>query len=177
MEVNLEIVHLLSDKNIKPKEKTATLCDWILHGKIVPSALIKIATASKDPAKATCIEAFEFATRQRPQLSTIELFEFVTDSLSVKAPRIKWESAKVIGNIAHLFSDRLDRPIAGLLGNSEHAGTVVRWSAAFALGQILKLNTGHNKALVPAIQVICGREEKNSIRKIYLEALNKIIQE
>lgn len=99
---------------------------------------------------------------------------FVTDTLLEKAPRVKWESAKVIGNIAHLFPAKLDRAISNLLSNSEHEGTVVRWSTAYALGEILKLKTKYNKQLQPAIEAICEREEKNSIKKIYLTALKAL---
>jgi HEAT repeat protein len=94
--------------------------------------------------------------------------------LTEKAPRIKWESAKVVGNIAHLYPDKLDEAIKNLLINSEHTGTVVRWSAAFALGQIIKLRTSRNRNLIPAIESICKREEKNSIKKIYIAALKGI---
>jgi HEAT repeat protein len=80
----------------------------------------------------------------------------------------------VIGNIAPLYPGKLKEAISNLLINTEHPGTVVRWSAAFALGEIVKMNTTLNKDLVPAIESICKREEKNSIRKIYLAALKKI---
>jgi len=50
----------------------------------------------------------------------------------------------------------------------------VRWSAAFALGEIVKLKTRYNKTLVPAIEAICNSEEKNSIKKIYLDAVKKL---
>ncbi|GDX53125.1 hypothetical protein LBMAG27_21720 [Bacteroidota bacterium] len=98
---------------------------------------------------------------------------FVSKALAEKAPRIKWESAKVIGNIAHQFPAKLEGAIKNLLVNTEHEGTVVRWSAAFGLGEILKLKTRYNKNLLPAIDSIIQREEKNSIRKIYLEAIKK----
>ena len=57
--------------------------------------------------------------------------------------------------------------------NMEHPMTVVRWSAAFALGQILKLKTLRNKDLIQAIVSICNKEETNNVRKIYLNALKK----
>ena len=50
----------------------------------------------------------------------------------------------------------------------------MRWSAAFALGQILKIKTQRNKDLIPVIESICQREEKNSIKNIYLDALKKV---
>lgn len=152
------------------------ICSWLLEKKISAKELAASAEKLKDPAKATCIEAFEFATRQNPAVIDKSSFRFVTASLTSKAPRVKWESAKVIGNTVHLFKDELDEAIKNLLDNAEDEGTVVRWSAAFALGEIVKLKTSHNKALVPAIEAICNMEEKNSIRKIYLDAVKKITQ-
>lgn len=172
----MDLLTLLNDKAIKAKAKTETICNWLLENKISPKDLAASAEKLKDPAKATCIEALEFATKQKPAVIDKYSFMFVTTSLLSKAPRVKWESAKVIGNTAHLFKDELDEPIKNLLTNTEDAGTVVRWSAAFALGQIVKLKTRHNKNLVPALEAICNSEEKNSIKKIYLDAVKKLNQ-
>nr|WP_294859715.1 HEAT repeat domain-containing protein [uncultured Fluviicola sp.] len=164
---------LLKDKAIKPKDKTETISKWISDHSLRMDELIAFAEKQKDPAKATCIEAMEFATKENPSSADEAVLTFVSKTLTEKAPRIKWESAKVIGNIAHLFPDELDQAIVNLLLNTENEGTVVRWSAAFALGEILKLKTKHNKDLLPAIEVICEREEKNSIKKIYFAAIKK----
>ncbi len=170
----MDIEGLLKDKAIKPKEKTETISNWLLDNTLSTKNLIEFATKEKDPAKATCIEALEFATKQKPDIADENVLAFVTQTLAGKAPRVKWESAKVVGNIAHLFPAKLDSAISNLLANTEHTGTVVRWSAAYALGEILKLNTKHNKDLLPAIETIADREEKNSIRKIYLAAMKAV---
>ncbi len=165
---------LFSDKDTKPKEKIETLSQWILEH---PQSLVEIidfAEQSKDPVKGSCIEAMEFATKLKPEIATIEVLRFVTVSLTEKAPRIRWESAKVIGNIAHLFPGELDDAIVNLLTNTEHEGTVVRWSAAFAFGEILKLKGTRNEELIPAVEAIVAREEKESIRKIYRKALKVV---
>lgn len=169
----MHLPNLLSDKTIKPKQKTETLSQLLLEAKISPEELITFAQAAKDPAKATCIEALEFATKQQPALACKNTFQFVTQSLQTKAPRIKWESAKVIGNTAHLFQDQLPEAIQNLLDNTQHEGTVVRWSAAFALGEILKLQTRRHPDLLPALETIMEQEEKNSIKKIYLAAIKQ----
>lgn len=168
------VKELLNDKSIKSKEKVELLAGLLLDKKVKLQELSGFAMEAKDPVKATCIEAMEYATRARPELADESSLHFATKMLSEKAPRVKWESAKVIGNIAHLFPKKLDEAIAELLVNSEHAGTVVRWSAAFALAKIVLLGTKHNSELVPALEAICIREEKNSIRKIYLDALKKL---
>ena len=169
----MQIDTLLNDKTLKAKQKTETLSKWLLEKKISTEKLIEFAQASNDSQKATCIEAFEFATKQNPSVANEKCFQFVTNSLADKAPRVKWESAKVIGNIANLFPTKLDKAIGNLLINSESDGTVVRWAAAFALGEILKLKTKHNKELLPAIESICIREEENGVRKKYLDAIKK----
>ncbi len=170
----MNISDLFNNKSIKPKEKTETLAAWILDRSLPVDELLVFAEKAKDPVKATCIEAIEFATKQIPEVADETILAFVSSALTSNAPRVKWESAKVIGNIAPLFPAKLEKSIANLLTNAEHEGTVVRWSAAFALGEILKMKTRHNKELLPVIESICEKEEKNSIRKIYLSAIKKI---
>ena len=169
----MSLDELISDKSKKTKEKTETISKWLLDGSLPVDELIAFAEKSKDPEKATCIEAIEYATRQNPDIADENVFAFVTKTLTEKAPRVKWESAKVIGNIAHLFPAKLNKAIAGLLTNAEHDGTVVRWAAAFALGEILKLKTKHNKELLPAIEALCNSEQDNAIKKKYLDAIKK----
>lgn len=170
----MNIDEILNDKSVKPKEKTETLSRLILDETITLKELIDFAKVSKDSPKATCIEALEYATKINPSIATLDCLKFVSDTLTEKAPRVKWESAKVVGNIAHLFPTKLDTAIKNLLINTEHAGTVVRWSAAFALGEIIKIKQKQTQEVIPAIKAICEREEKNSIKKIYVAALKKV---
>lgn len=170
----MSLDELLKDKSTKPKEKTETISKWILDKSLPLDELIAFAEKQKDPTKATCIEAIEYASKQNPNIADESVLAFVSKTLTEKAPRIKWESAKVVGNIAHVFPAQLDSSITNLLTNTKHEGTVVRWSSAFALGEILKLKTKHNAKLLPEIEAICKKEEKNSIKKIYLDALKKM---
>ncbi len=170
----MDIFALLNDKSIKPKGKTEFLANAILSSKIKISDLILNASELKESLKATCIEAIEFATKKKPEIIDKECFQFMVLSLKEKAPRVKWESARVIMNTAFLFQEELDKAIINLLDNTEHSGTVVRWSAASALGEIMLLKTNHNIQLIPAFKALLEKEEKNSIKKIYATALKKI---
>lgn len=170
----MNFTELFKDKNIKGKEKTEQIAHWLMDNPEQLKKLIDFAGKAKDAEKATCIEAIELATRAQPEIVDEECIKFVSKSLGDKAPRIKWESARVIGNTAHLHTTKLETAIKNLLNNSEHIGTVVRWSAAYALGEIVKQKTKHQKDLIAAIEAIIEREEKNSIKKIYLTALKKI---
>ena len=169
----MTFTELLNDKTKKAKEKVETISKWLLDGSLPTDELIVFAEKAKDADKATCIEAIEFATRQNPKIADESVFAYVTKTLTENAPRVKWESAKVVGNIAHLFPTKLNKAISNLLTNSEYDGTVVRWASAFALGEILKLKTKHNKELLPAIEAICDREQDNGIKKKYLDAIKK----
>lgn len=165
---------LLKDKTKKIKERTETISKWLLDGAMPVDELIAFAEKAKDSEKATCIEAIEYATKENPQLAGENVLHFVTKTLSDKAPRVRWESARVIGNIAHLFPTKLSNAIAKLLTNTEYHGTVVRWSAAYALAEIVKLKTKHNEDLIPAIDAILKRNQDNAIRKIYEKALKEV---
>lgn len=170
----MDILQILNDKILKGKEKTDTLANLLLSKQIDMNDLLELASGAKDSPKATCIEAIEFVTKVNPKIANLECLDFVSETLTAKAPRVKWESAKVIGNIAHLFPNHLDKAITNLLKNTEHEGTVVRWSAAYALSEIIKINQTHAKNILPSIHSICDREEKNSIKKIYLAAIKKL---
>ena len=125
----MTIPELLSDKTKKAKEKVETISKWLLDGSLSTDELMTVAEKAKDPEKATCIEATEFATRQNSNIADESVFAFVTKTLTENAPRVKWESAKVIGNIAHKFPTKLNKAINNLLTNSEDNGTVVRWAS------------------------------------------------
>lgn len=170
----MEIKEILAAKDIKAKQKTDLISSALLSQTLSVDDLIQFAQTAKAPQKATCIEAIEYATKQTPTIINANGFSFAIENLAHKAPRVKWESAKVIGNTAHLFHNKLDTAIKNLLDNTTHTGTVVRWSAAFALGEILKLRLPLNNDLIAAVDAIIEKEEKNSIRKIYLDALKKL---
>ncbi len=167
MDINTNLLY----KQIKAKAKTETISQLLLENKISMDELMQAAALSNDSEKATCIEAIEFATKIKPTVATLACLKYVSKTLTENAPRIKWESARVIGNIAHLYSNKLEEAIKNLLINTESTSTVVRWSTAFALGEIIKQHNNINRELVPAIKSICDREEKNSIKKIYAAVL------
>ena len=169
----MSLEELFSEKSLKQKAKTEMLGASLLDKKVTLEELIAFAEKSKDAEKATCIEAIEYATRQDANIANDKCLKYVSQKLSEEAPRVKWESAKVIGNIAHLFPTKLDLAIANLLTNSEYHGTVVRWASAFALGEILKLKTKHNTDLLLAVEAICKREKNTGIQKKYLDAIKK----
>mgnify|MGYP001233737744 CR=1 FL=1 len=170
----MTIDQIFQDKTIKAKAKVATISEWLLHGELALEELLAFAERQKASDKATCIEAIELATKKTPNMADESLVSYVTKALTDDEPRVKWESAKVIGNIAKLFPTHLDEAIKNLLPNTAHTGTVVRWATAYALAEILKLKTVNNQELLPKIEALCEQEADNGVKKKYLDALKKV---
>lgn len=170
----MTIEQVFQDKTIKAKGKVSMIGEWLVNKELPLEELLAYAGKQKATDKATCIEAIEYATKKTPALADESLLTYVTKALKDDEPRVKWESAKVIGNIAKLFPDQLEKPISNLLPNAESTGTVVRWATAYALAEILKLKTGNNQKLLPKIETLCEKEEDNGVKKKYLDALKKV---
>ncbi len=167
------IIAIVQNKSIKTKEKVVLLSGLLLDKKITIEELVEKAKSQKDVNKATLIEAMEYASKTNPELINDKAFAFAVQSLKEDAPRVKWEAARVISNTANLFPKQLNKAVVNLLDNTEHSGTVVRWSAATALSKIILLNTPLNKELIPTAAAIIQREEDNAVKKIYQQALKK----
>lgn len=169
----MPLFELLQDPTLNAQNKTKKLSALLLDKTIRPEELIAVAKTVRKVDLGNCMEALEYATRENTLLVTRACLDFATQCLSHQAPRVRWESAKVIGNIAPLFPNDLEPAIHQLLENTQDSGTVVRWSAAFALGEIIRLNLPVNQALIPRVGQIIEREAKKSIQKIYQTALKK----
>ena len=164
---------LFQDKSIKAKAKVSTIGEWLLSKELPVDELIAFAEKQKATDKATCIEAIEYATKKTANLADESLLAYLIKSLKDEEARIKWESAKTIGNIAKLFPTQLDLAIKNLLANAENPGTVVRWATAFALAEILKLKTENNSSLLPKVEKLCEKEADNGVKKKYLDGLKR----
>jgi hypothetical protein len=170
----MTIEEIFKDKTIKTKVKVSTIGEWLANNELTLEELLVFAEKQKATNKATCIEAIEYATKKVPSIANENLLAFVTTALKDDEPRVKWESAKVIGNIAKIFPTQLDKAISNLLTNADKTGTVVRWATAYALAEILKLKSDNNKKLLPIIETLCENEENNGVKKKYIDALKKV---
>lgn len=170
----MTLEQIFADKTIKAKAKVKLIGEWLLEGALPIDELLAFSENQTKPIKGSCIEAIEYATKKQPEMADEAVFTFVTKSLKEDEPRIKWESAKVIGNIAKLFPTDLSDAIKNLLKNAKSDGTVVRWTSAFALGEILKLKLAYNITLIPKIEKLSDTEADNGVKNKYLGALRKI---
>lgn len=133
----------------------------------------RLLNEGKDTERGVCVEALEYLTQTKPQIAKPYL-DTVIRSLSDKAPRVKWEAARVVANLANTFPQDVESAVSGLVKNTADKGTVVRWSAAFALGQIAKSNPSLRNRLVDQIKILSQKEENSGVKNVYLKALKQI---
>ena len=169
----MTIEQVFGDKTIKAKGKVSTLGEWLINNQLPMEELLAFADKQKATDKATFIEAIEYATKKAPAIADENVLAYVTKALKEDEPRVKWESAKVIGNIAKLFPAQLSQPTKYLLANAENNGTVVRWATAYALGEIVKLKTELNKTLLSKLDTLYHKEEDNGVKEKYFDAIKK----
>ncbi|MHA1685943.1 MAG: HEAT repeat domain-containing protein [Candidatus Heimdallarchaeaceae archaeon] len=155
----------------KPKEIVELLAEDLKNNKNLMKELINYFEKSTNAEKGHCMEALEYITKEDPEF-VWEHLGFVIQHINDSSPRVKWESARIIGNIAHRFPDRLNEAVPKLLENTKDKSTVVRWSAAFALTKIAKSNP--ELQLTAIFNEIVKREPNKGVKNIYLKYLNAI---
>ena len=116
---------------LKPKEKLVKLSRALLEDKTLIPSVIERYVSAKDSDKGMWMETLELVSEQEPKMIMPQL-EFVISQINHKAPRVRWESARLIANIAKDYPDKAAEAIPALLKNTADPGTVVRWSAARA---------------------------------------------
>jgi len=170
----MELLPFFKDKTIKPSERAGIISRWLIDGSLSCTELIAFAITQKEAVAGSCIEAIEHATLNKTAIVSTQNIEQIIDLLKSDAPRVKWECARTIGNVISGYPDLCNKAVQQLLPNTTHPGTVVRWSAAIALSEVLLMKTEVNGLLLQEIEKILATEEKNSIKNIYLKALKKL---
>jgi len=163
---------LQSDK--KPKEKVSLLATKVKKDKKLLNELVEHYEVGSVADKGNCIEVMEYVSQDKPEL-IIPYLDFIIKNLDYNAPKVKWETARVIGNLASKYPDKVEKSTKKLFLNTKDEGTVVRWSVAFALTEIAKSNTKLQKKLVKKLNQIVKEESNNGVKNVYLKAL-KILE-
>ena len=120
------------------------------------------------------MESLEYASKEDPSIAE-DMVDTVIQYLDYKdSPKVKWEASRVIANISQRYPDKASQAIDKLFKNSQDPGTVVRWSVAYALGEIAKYHPKSRTVLIPKIESILKKEKNNGVRNVYLKALKAI---
>ena len=163
----MEVEELFADESVSLKEKVEVTTAWLSEGKLSADDLYDFARYERDSVKAGCIEAIHYASENRPLIVSEALLTCLIGDLSEKSTRVCTEAAFVIGNVADLYTDKLDLAIERLILNADHKNVSVREGAATALVVIAKTRPN----LFSIIELLYHQESKNSIKKIYREII------
>jgi len=169
----MRILERLRSSELKAKEAASMLARDFARDIELLRELGEDMDFCTDVEKGILMEALEYATDVDPDVAE-PVLDVVFECLSCEAPKVKWEAARVVGNIAHRFPDEVSRSVPRLLENTTHKGTVVRWSAAYALGEIVKHDAKVRRKLLPEIDKILRRERNNGVKNVYLKALKAV---
>ncbi len=164
-----KIEEILQSK-LKPKEKITFLAKEIKKNKKFVGEIVGYFESVTAGDQGHLIESLEYASQDSPEL-VISYLDFVICHLEDKAPRVKWECARIIANLASKFSEKTEKAIPVLLNNAKDKGTVVRWSVAFALGKIAKSNLKAEKILFPKMKELINKESNSGVKNVYLKTL------
>jgi len=158
----------------KPKELVLRLAGRVKRNAKLIAQLAEGLEHDRPAIRGTCAEALSEITRERPDLLPARHLDALIRHLQDENPRVKWETAQVIGNVAARHPEKVGRAVSGLLRNSSDAGTVVRWSSAYALTRIAEQRPQDRKALAAKMEGVLRREKNSGVRNVYLKALKKI---
>jgi HEAT repeat protein len=156
-----------------PKELNERLVSEVENDRRLVAGIFDALDAGNDKEKGVCLEVLEAVTREHPDWFANRL-PAVIKFIDHKAPRVKWESSRVVANMAPEFPQEAAEAIPKLVANTSDKGTVVRWSAAFALGEILKHNEKERKSLLARVDALLKKEQNNGVRNVYLKAMKAL---
>lgn len=167
------IIQEIQKSNKKPKQLINDLVKKVQKDEKLFKSVIDCLENGSDVEKGISGEVMKYITEEnskivQPYIDTI--IKYLNDDL----PKVKWQTSRVIGNIAKDFPGKVDKAVPKLLLNTEDKGTVARWCAAYALSEIIKSSDSARKTYLAKIQEIVKKEKNNGVKNVYEKALKDI---
>ena len=167
----MDIKELLSDKTKKPIEKRKEIANAILSKAVSIQDLMTLKI--EDKKLALIFEAIEELSSKAPEMTDKNWLRFAESHLLSQDNNIKRETARIVGNIAHLFPNDLETVIPKLIETTNNQSTVIRWSCAYALGKIITIPKYAKSDLYDKLVAIAEKEQMNGNKNQYLNGLKK----
>jgi hypothetical protein len=158
---------------MKPKEKQDALVEAVCGGAITGGELMAFFMSASYVDKGSCADAMKHIAERNPEILGPHI-DTLVQYINHKAPRVKWGVSEAVGNCAAKFPDKTAAAIPYLLQNTvenEINTTVVRWCAACCLAEIARHCEKTRENLVTEMKKLAEKETNNSVRNVYLKAL------
>ncbi len=169
----MSLLNLIRSSDQQPKSLAESISLALLQD---PHLLDELAVSLEEGdkvEKGILMEAVEFATKTTPSLVNSQI-DLIARYLDDPAPKVKWEAARIMANVASIFPIKITGAIPQLLLNTKDPGTVVRWSAAYALCEIAKHNLKVRPELMNHFNHIIKTERNSGVRNVYIRAVKAI---
>lgn len=162
--------------NSKPKEKQTTLVQAVLSGEIPVEEFVSFFETAGKVDQGTCADAMKHIASANPEL-LLPYIETLINHINDPLPRVKWGIPEAIGNMANMYPQETARAVPNLLKNTsmdKNNTTVIRWCAAFALGEIARNNPDTREELLPVFKNLASQDENSGVRKVYRKVLKEM---
>jgi xylose isomerase len=165
-------IAFLSDKNLKSIEKRKLIVSALLSEDLTIASLPPL----NDKQTGIVLEAMEEISQKEVAIIDESWLKFADNNVNSENNTLKREAARVTGNIAHKFPDKLENIIPKLLQNSENESTVIRWSSGYSLGRIVQIPKFANSDLFEMLSIIAENEQESGVKNQYLKGLKQAVK-
>ncbi len=166
-------IEAILQSKAKPKEKQIRLVEAVVSGEVPVPEFLAFFERARDADKGACADAMKHISASEPELLAPYL-DVLFGYINHRLPRVKWGVPEAIGNMAKDCPDKAAEAIPYLLKNiadDEVNTTVVRWCAAYALGEIARYNPAARDQLLPLFEHLIEHEQNTGVRNVYAKAL------
>lgn len=169
----MDIISALNDKAFKSTEKRKEIITALRENVLTGDTLESLCNSLNEKQLTLVMEAVEEITREASGHIELNYLTLANRHISAKNNSLRREAARVIGNLAARFPDQMADIIPRLLENTKNSGTVIRWSGAYALAQIVSLPQYAVTPLYDTLTALYESEADNGVKKQYLVGLKK----
>jgi hypothetical protein len=123
----------------RQKEKVTLLAEKVREDRKLVVQLVGCFEVGTVAEKEHCMQAMQYVSKDEPEV-VLPHIDFVIDHFDDSGPRVKWEVAEIIHNVAQRFPEKVAKAVPKLLASIDDRNTVARWSVAHALTEIARNN-------------------------------------
>ena len=170
----MSILQVLSDKTLKGVARRQAVMAEIMADDNALAEIEANLSQLDEKRMATILEAIEEITNKRLKALGAGYLRLAVPFVATTSNSCRREASRIVGNLAADFPAEVAPAIDSLLANAVNGGTVVRWSAAYALSRIVVLPASAASPLRQRVEVLCEAEQDNGVRGQYERALKKL---
>jgi len=169
--MNLSVI--LSDSSLKGIKHRQAVIDCLLADNSFLLEVECLLPQLKERDIAVILEAIEEVSNKKMKILGEDYLRFAERFINSESNTCKREASRIVGNLCASFPKSLEESIALLMTNTKDEGTVVRWSAAYALSRIILIPDYAMSDLYDTILSLEAEEMESGVKSQYTKALKK----